>query len=162
MQSISPTILRKALGEFPTGVTVVAVKAAGIVHGATVASFMGVSLDPPIVLVSLQRRAKIARAIQERPFSISILAHDQEWLARHFAGEQALSPIPWCDHDNSLIEGATVHIKCAPWQQQIVGDHLVVFGRVTAIQIPNSPPLVYHRGDTSTKLTQREVKAHYG
>lgn len=162
MQSISPTMLRKALGEFPTGVTVVAVRVVGMVHAATVASFMGVSLNPPIVLVSLQTRAKIAHLIQSRPFSISILAHDQEWLARHFAGNRAAAPIPWCEHDDSLIEGAAVHMKCHPWQHQIVGDHFVVFGRVTDVQATTSPPLVYHRGDTSTKLAQREVDAHHG
>lgn len=162
MTDIPIAALKDAFGAFPTGVTVVTVRHDGKVHGATVASFLGVSLSPPIVLVSLRQESRLASVVKNKEFSISVLAHDQEPLARHFAGSNSVG-VAWRADDETLLNGASAYISCKPWKTQMIGDHLVVFGLVTAATSHDRSPLLYHRGETaSTIFRTGEVTAHHG
>ena len=80
--------LRRAFGHFATGVTVVTYEAAdGEFRGTTVNSFTSVSLDPPLVLVSLGRQTRAAAALRSgSAFAVNVLHHGQRDLAMHFAG----------------------------------------------------------------------------
>lgn len=78
--------LRQAFGKFPTGVTVVTWFDEDGINGITVNSFTSVSLEPPLALVSIDKKANSYKQLQNKPFTINILADDQEAIAWQFAG----------------------------------------------------------------------------
>jgi len=79
--------LRNALGRFATGVTVVTAIENGKAHGMTANAFVSVSLDPPLVLVSLDNRSHMHRILPTvGRYGVSVLAEDQKALSDHFAG----------------------------------------------------------------------------
>lgn len=78
---------RNTLGRFATGVTIVTAVEEGNVHGMTANAFMSVSLEPPLVLVSIDHKAKMHQILPKtRVYGISILREDQEAVSQHFAG----------------------------------------------------------------------------
>src|ERR1700749_1181311 len=78
--------LRSCLGRFATGVVVVTFDSDDGPRGITVNSFTSVSMDPPLVLVSVARRARAHDALFDRAFCVNVLGGEQEALARRFAG----------------------------------------------------------------------------
>src|SRR5207253_11018847 len=85
--AIDPREFRTCLGRFATGVTVMTAAHAEKHHGMTVNAFMSVSLDPPLVLVSVAHAARIRPLLEgSGRFAISVLSQDQEHLALHFSG----------------------------------------------------------------------------
>src|SRR5207244_1474478 len=95
----------------------------------TVNSFTAVSLDPPLVLVSIHRRAKSHDAFVGRPFAISVLGAEQERVARHFAGTPQADPVVW-DEQRACLAGALAVVECDPWASYDGGDHTLVLGEV--------------------------------
>ncbi|GAA0432447.1 flavin reductase family protein [Streptomyces luteireticuli] len=142
--------LRTCLGHFATGVTVVTCEADGAPHGATVNSFTAVSLDPPLVLVSLHRDSRAARLLEGRPFTVNVLAEEQAALARHFAGRTAATP-RWIPSPAGLaprLAGALATVSCAPWAVHDGGDHLLFLGRVEEFAVHrDGRPLVFYQGE---------------
>ncbi|MFC9730554.1 flavin reductase family protein [Streptomyces roseolus] len=141
---------RDCLGRFATGVTVVTVAHDAGVHGATVGSFTSVSLDPPLVMVSLDRRSRMGDLLTGAPsFGVNILAAHQEDLALHFAGRPrpADAPVPW-EHDAAgpRLAGAAAHLDCVPWAAYDGGDHVLHVGRVRGFSTRDAEPLVFHGG----------------
>ena len=79
--------LRETLGMFATGVTVITTRVGDQIHGMTANAFMSVSLEPPLVLISVDRRTKMCSLLHEgRRFAVSVLAADQHALSDRFAG----------------------------------------------------------------------------
>lgn len=132
-----PLALRQAFGTFVTGVTVVTV--GGLTpHGMTANSFTAVSLDPPLVLVCVDRTAIMhGRLAETGSFAVSVLAADQEKVARYFAdrrrpmGGAQFDAVTWrpgrCT-GAPLISGALAHFECALWRSYDGGDHTIVLG----------------------------------
>ncbi len=86
-QKIDTRQFRNALGRFASGVTVLTAEYEEQTHGMTANAFVSVSLDPPLILVSLDNRSNMHRILpQVRRFGISVLAEDQDALSNHFAG----------------------------------------------------------------------------
>ena len=84
---IDPRRLRSTMGRFCTGVTVVTTARDGQVHAMTANAFTSVSLQPPLVLVSIDHRTRMHALLPDtRHFGVSVLASDQERVAWHFAG----------------------------------------------------------------------------
>lgn len=135
--------LRDCLGHFATGVTVVTCEINGEKHGATVNSFTAVSLDPPLVLVSLDRRSKACQRLDNRPFVVNVLREDQSDIAVHFAGIPATSLVPW---NGTKLKDALAHIVCVPWRSYDGGDHVLYLGEVKEIEVHQGEPLVFYRG----------------
>ncbi len=82
-----PRQFRSALGRFASGVTVVTARYEDQTHGMTANAFVSVSLDPPLVLVSLDNRSYMHRILPKLGhYGVSVLAEDQERLSNHFAG----------------------------------------------------------------------------
>ncbi|MFS8104566.1 flavin reductase family protein [Lentzea alba] len=135
--------LRDCLGHFATGVTVVTSEIDGQKHGATVNSFTAVSLDPPLVLVSLDRTSKAGRHLGDRPFVVNVLKEGQSDLAMHFAGRPTARPIRW---DGTKLAEALAHIVCEPWRSYDGGDHVLFLGRVKEIGTSQGDPLLFYRG----------------
>ena len=149
IEKIDPLELRNTFGSFTTGVTIVSYEHDGEVLGATVNSFTSVSLDPPLVLVSLMKTAKAAAMLADKPFSINVLGRDQQAHALQFAGKpQEGLDITWNrQHTSPRIADAMAWFSCEPWQQYDGGDHVLVLGRVTAFGHGDAAePLVFYRG----------------
>ncbi|RRO16975.1 flavin reductase [Saccharopolyspora rhizosphaerae] len=141
--------LRRCLGHFATGVTVVTCEADGAPHGATVNAFSAVSLDPPLVLVSLDRKSKIGGYLADSPFTVNVLAEEQGEVALHFAGKPMDGELEWRRPDPHLaphLTGALATIACTPWRCYDGGDHLIYLGEVAEFEIADNDPLVFYLG----------------
>lgn len=144
--------LRNALGTFPTGVTVVTTRApSGAFVGLTVNSFSSLSLEPPLVLWSLNDfSSSLAAFEQASHFAVNILADDQAEVSRRFASQapdkfaaiEVSEGIAGCP----LIEGAAAQFVCRRHGHQREGDHILFIGRVETMRYTTKPPLVYFRG----------------
>jgi flavin reductase (DIM6/NTAB) family NADH-FMN oxidoreductase RutF len=146
---IDPRMLRNCLGHFATGVTVITCEAGGEPHGATVNSFTAVSLDPPLVLVSLDRKTKACQYLDGNPFTVNVLREHQDDIALHFAGRPREEPIPWEDTGSGLaprLSGSLATIACAPWQRYDGGDHVLYLGEVKEFDLLGGEPLVFYLG----------------
>ncbi|MER7082045.1 NADH-FMN oxidoreductase RutF, flavin reductase (DIM6/NTAB) family [Saccharopolyspora antimicrobica] len=122
--------LRSCLGRFATGVTVITFDGPSGRHGFTANSFTGVSMDPPLVLVSVANAAKAHRELPERPFTVNVLGAEQQALALHFAGRPQAEPA-WDDTGSApKLVGALAHLECRPWRTCEAGDHTLHIGEV--------------------------------
>jgi 3-hydroxy-9,10-secoandrosta-1,3,5(10)-triene-9,17-dione monooxygenase reductase component len=143
---------RNALGQFATGVTIVTARdVSGERVGATVSSFNSVSLDPPMVLWSLDKRAH-SRAIFEASthFAVHVLRLEQQELARRFAtrGANKFEGLG-CDvglGDVPLLSDCAACFECETKHRYDGGDHLIFVGEVQRFAHAASPPLVFHGG----------------
>ena len=144
--------LRGCFGQFATGVTVVSYEAEGEFRGATVNSFTSVSMDPPLILVSLARTARACAALPGKPFAINVLAEDQVDLALHFAGRPKPDlAVPWSEGaDVPRLRGVVAWLECKPWTIYEGGDHVLVVGEVVHYDSRRKRPLVFYSGNFRT------------
>lgn len=141
--------LRFALGRFPTGVAVVTCwLSQGQRHGLTVNSFTSVSLEPPLVLVSVSRRAKGLQYLEENSFTVNVLRAHQVELALHFAGHPRAGVEPaWEDRPLApRLKGALAAIDCRPWRTYDGGDHVLYVGEVDDFSYHGGDALVFFCG----------------
>ena len=143
---------RQALGHFASAVTVVTAKLkSGHLAGVTVTAFSSLSLEPPLVLICIDRRARIHDHLAvDGYFAVNILAEDQETVSRRFASSE---PDPF--REIGYTEGASgaplIHDAVAAIECKIVdllpgGDHTIIVGEVEAAKIHEGKPLMYFRG----------------
>jgi flavin reductase (DIM6/NTAB) family NADH-FMN oxidoreductase RutF len=142
--------LRRTLGMFATGVTVVTTRDGEQVHGLTVNAFMSVSLEPPLVLVSIERRTKLCALLHEgRSYGVSVLSENQSGLSElfaHRAGEGAPEPRFDLIHDTPLVEGALAHFVATITRSYWGGDHTLFLGHVLYARYGEGAPLLFHGG----------------
>lgn len=148
-----PLDFRKALGAYPTGVTVVTTTGAdGVPRGFTANSFTSVSLTPPLVLVCLAKAAHShAVFTASSAFAINVLAEQQKGLASLFASKQPdkFQRCDWHAGDTGapLLDGAVARFDCNVHQCVDAGDHTILIGEVQALQhAADERPLGYCRG----------------
>jgi len=140
---------RNTLGRFATGVTVVTTKADGEVHGMTANAFTSISLDPPLVLVSVGKQARIHAHLSQSPrFGVSVLSEDQVGLAWHFAGrpQDGLQPVFQWRGEVPLLTHALAHFVCSVEATYPGGDHTLFLSRVAALWYRDGSPLTFYRG----------------
>jgi flavin reductase (DIM6/NTAB) family NADH-FMN oxidoreductase RutF len=124
--------LRSGLARFATGVAVAVVDGPDGRHGLTINSFTAVSLEPPLVLISVLKRARGHDFFLGRPFAINVLGSEQETVALHFAGRPQLDDVNWEGGPGTKrLAGALAFFECAPWAAYDGGDHTLVVGEVT-------------------------------
>lgn len=147
-RATAPRRLRTAMGRFPTGVTVVTTTVGDAVHGMTANGVLSVSLDPPLVLVSLGRCRMAEVLPQSGRYGISVLAEDQEGLARHFAGLAALPEPPALTWAGGLpfVAGALATVGCRVVDLHPAGDHCLWIGQVDHLEHRDGRPLVFFAG----------------
>jgi flavin reductase (DIM6/NTAB) family NADH-FMN oxidoreductase RutF len=143
--------LRALMRRFPAGVAVVTVNAGGERLGLTVGTLVALSLEPPLVGISIARDAALHELLREaRAFAVSLLAAGQEVVAQHFA--RGVPPIAhWHgidtragDRSAPLIEGALGWLECGLWEEWPVGDHTFFAGEVLGCELGEAkPPLLY-------------------
>ncbi len=131
-----PRELRRALGAFPTGVTVVTtVGAGGAYVGLTCNSFNSLSLDPPLILWSIvSSSSSVAVFNQASHFAINILAEDQARVSRQFASKvpdkfAGLELHP-SESGVPLIAGCSAYLECRTHSRLQLGDHVLIIGQV--------------------------------
>jgi flavin reductase (DIM6/NTAB) family NADH-FMN oxidoreductase RutF len=146
-----PELLRRTLGRFCTGVTIVSTELDGEIHAMTANSFTSVSLDPPLILVSIDRRARMHALLPERGrFCVSVLAREQEDTAWHFAGRPCLEGDDVFDEDG-LVRGAIARLECRLYAAHEAGDHTLYLGLVEDLDSRPGEPLLFHDGAFSTR-----------
>lgn len=143
---------RQVLGHFPTGVTVITATSDGHPIGFAVGSFASLSLEPPQVLFCAGKSSSTWPRIHEvGSFCANILADDQEDVCRVFASkaDDKFAEIGWKRSGNGspLIHGALAYIDCTIADVVPSGDHDVVIGEVTDLDVMHEGgPLVFFRG----------------
>ena len=141
---------RRILGRFATGVTIVTTEAGDQVHGMTASAFMSVSLRPPLVVVSVDKRARMHELLHvQKTYGISVLGQDQRELSDQFAGRAK-------DHsagahfevirDTPLVGGAIAHLVARVTRTYWGGDHSLFLGQVEYARWGEGRPLVFHAG----------------
>ncbi|MCI0485888.1 MAG: flavin reductase family protein [Blastocatellia bacterium] len=144
---------RRALSRFASGVTVVTAKCEDDqLRGITVSAFSSLSLDPPLVLICIDRRASLHDHLEEgRHFAVNILAEGQEDISHRFA-----SKVPdrfdglACREGTAgspLIEGALAAIECRIVHAYPGGDHTILVGEVISTNVSEGKPLLYCQGN---------------
>ncbi|MGE7623764.1 flavin reductase family protein [Viridibacillus sp. NPDC096237] len=142
---------RKALGNYPTGVTVVTTFNEN--HepmGLTVNSFASVSLDPLLILWSIDKKSKSYNEFMKtKKFAVNILASDQQELCNLFSSkvENRFSQCIWQESVQRLpiLDDTLSVLECETVQQVDAGDHTVIIGHVINIENTEKEPLLYHR-----------------
>lgn len=145
--------LRKCLGAFPTGVAVITYDAPEGSRGVTVNSFVSVSLDPALVLVSIASNARARSGLEDAPFTVNVLGAHQEDIAMHFAGRPSESlRVPWHrETDVPRLRECAAWLQCAPWRSVEAGDHVLFIGQVVAYGHDAADPLIFHAGAFRTE-----------
>ncbi len=145
--------LRNHLGRFATGITVVTTRTEqGEALGLTANSFSSVSLEPPLVLWSLQNNSDVFPHFSgARRYAINILAYEQEALSSRYArrGDHVLDPAHCLAEDNGspLLRDALVSFDCELEQTHPGGDHVIIVGRVIdVIAREDGEPLLFYGG----------------
>ena len=155
------TEFRRTLGMFATGVTIITTRLGEQVHGMTANAFMSVSLQPPLVLISVDRRARMHALLNEGArYGISVLAHGQERLSDHFAGrlaDEAFEARFEVVHDTPLVEGSIAQLVARVVRSYWGGDHSLFVGQVEYARHAGGPPLLVHGGRYEHLLDDAQV-----
>jgi flavin reductase (DIM6/NTAB) family NADH-FMN oxidoreductase RutF len=157
------TGLKQVMRVYPQGVTVVTTNASDGPKGITVSAFTSVSLDPPLVLVSLARGSALHDAFRDaRAYAVNFLADDQKSVSDRFAGRtQAKERFDGIRTSKGvtgspIIHGVRAVVECKAWKVYDGGDHSILIGEVVAAKTLNSKrPLVYYSQQyTTTETTE--------
>jgi flavin reductase (DIM6/NTAB) family NADH-FMN oxidoreductase RutF len=148
--AVSAVEFRAASGLFASGVTVVTRRLPDDApYGMTVSSFTSVSLDPPLILVCIERNARFLRDLStEQPFAVNILSEQQQHVAARFADrkeEDRFSGIEWSAgwQGVPLVLGVVATFACKLHQYIQSGDHFILIGEVQQIHRHKGSPLVW-------------------
>jgi flavin reductase (DIM6/NTAB) family NADH-FMN oxidoreductase RutF len=155
--AVTQTEFRNALGSFATGVTVITVDYEGEVHGMTANAFSSVSLDPPLVLVCVDQRARThAHLHAKKRFGVNVLAGDQRVISEYYARpaqdhghaeRDAGARFDRTAHGTPVLNGALAYLECRLHSSQDAGDHTIFIAEVEKVLVRGGDPLLYHRGE---------------
>ncbi len=158
--AVTQAEFRSALGSFATGVTVITVDYEGEVHGMTANAFSSVSLDPPLVLVCVDHRARTHTHLHARKrFGVNVLAQDQQIISEYYARpaqdhrhaeQEAGAHFDRTAHGTPVLKGALTYLECRLHTSQDAGDHTIFIAEVEQVVVRAGDPLLYHRGEYRT------------
>jgi flavin reductase (DIM6/NTAB) family NADH-FMN oxidoreductase RutF len=143
---------RQLLGRFATGVTILTSRTpAGEPVGMTASSIASVSLDPPLILVSVDKSNDMHAALERAThFVLNILSAEQEALSRRFAASEPdrFRGVSYQENERGIavLDGAVAHLECEKRTAVPGGDHTVFFGLVVGGNATDRRPLLYYRG----------------
>ena len=144
--------LRRVMGHFATGVTVITtVSNDGKHYGLTANAFTSVSLEPPLLLISVDKKAESYPFFeQSKVFTVNILADDQEALSRRFAvsGGPKFEGVAYRPGANgaAILEGTLGYIECKLSATYPGGDHTIYLGEIQEAATVDRKPLLFFRG----------------
>lgn len=145
---IDPDNFRQALGRWPSGVTVVTTQEGDEVHGITVSAFLSISLQPPLVAVCIDHKARAHPILQRVDrYAVSVLAESQAQVSNHFGGRPAEVEGELFEELDGMpvIRGAASQMVAQVVDRVVAGDHTIYVGRVEASRVAELAPLVYHQ-----------------
>ena len=149
---VDPKELRRLMGHFATGVTIITTRGAdGTPYGLTANAFTSLSLDPPLCLVCVDRKAEsFAHFYDSKVFTVNILTCEQQELSNRFAksGGDKFTGVPTVPghHGAPLIAGALAHIECTITDTLEGGDHVIHVGCVEHMHMDSGEPLLFYQG----------------
>lgn len=158
-KTLDPEQLRRSMRAWTSGIAIVTAFHEGEQHGMTVSSFTSISLEPPIVMVSLQRDSRTYELVsQSNAFAITLLAEDQQEISEIFAGhvpdtEDRLAGIETetLITGAPLIKGGLAYLDCRVSQTIEVGTNTLFLGEVLSARgNGEGNPLVYHNQNYRT------------
>ena len=144
--------LRRVMGHFATGVTVITTRDKdGAPQGLTANAFMSLSLNPPLVIISVDKGATCYACFETgNGFGVNFLSEDQEDVSRRFAtkGIDKFAGLKWYAGGNgvALIEGALAQVECNITACYEGGDHTIVVGEILNITASGDRPLLFFKG----------------
>lgn len=153
--SLAASDFRKAMGCFATGVTVVTVDQDGEVHGMTANAFTSVSLNPVLVLVCVDHRARTHAHLHARKrFGVNVLRSDQRAISEYYArstethqhAEEAGAHFDRTAHGTPVLNGALAYLECRLHSTQKAGDHTIFIAEVEDAMVREGEPLLFFRG----------------
>jgi len=153
--SLAPNDFRKAMGCFATGVTVITVDQDGEVHGMTANAFCSVSLDPVLVLVCVDHRARTHAHLHSRKrFGINVLRSDQQAISEYYArsvenhqhAEAAGASFERTAQGTPVLRGGLAYLECRLHSTQAAGDHTIFIAEVEDVVVREGEPLLFFRG----------------
>ncbi|MBM3261824.1 MAG: flavin reductase [candidate division Zixibacteria bacterium] len=149
--AFDPMEQRRILGHFATGVTVVTSRNGDELYGMTANAVTSLSLDPPLILVSVDRKAHMHGFLKEsKRFAVNILAEEQEDRSRRFAarGPKDFSDLSLIDAvtGSPIFADALAYVDC--WLTEVLsgGDHDIFIGEIVAGNAGNGRPLMFYQG----------------
>ena len=157
---------KDAMSQLAAAVTVVTTGTAERPHGTTVSAFMSLSLEPPMVLVSLdQRSSLLAQLAVGAPIGINVLSTEQGELARRFAtrGVDRFSGVRWCMADGApKLDGNHTWVAGTVARLIEAGDHVLVLVDVCCADVNSNQPLLYWQREFGThgSLAAERGQAH--
>jgi flavin reductase (DIM6/NTAB) family NADH-FMN oxidoreductase RutF len=144
--------LRRIMGHFATGVTVITtISNDGAIYGLTANAFMSVSLEPPLLLISVDKKAESYPYFeQSKVFTINILRDHQEALSRRFAvsGGNKFDGVAYHRGGNSapILDETLAHVECRLYAAYDGGDHTLYLGEILEAETREGKPLLFYRG----------------
>lgn len=150
-QDLDPARLRTAFGIFPTGVVAVAAEVDGEVTGLAASSFTSVSLDPPLVSVSIASTSKTWPDLRRAShLGVTVLAEHQASICRQLAGpvNHRFDGVPLAASDAGAVtlDDGLAHFDCSVYREVEAGDHIIVLLELHDVRHPESgSPLIFHR-----------------
>ena len=149
---VNPDEFRAAMSRFPSGITVVtSIDSSGVPHGITVSAFCSVSLEPPLILVCIERTTGSHSALLETGrFAVNVLAAGHDEISETFSlthidkfegvkCREGLGGVP-------VLDDALVTLECKLSSSFDGGDHTIFVGGVEDVTIRDGAPLVYFHG----------------
>lgn len=147
--AVEPDTFRQVMASVCTPVSIVTAMAGNRPHGSTVSAFASLSLNPPMVLVSLDRASELLRHVRRSlAFGLNVLHTGQAELATTFArkGDDKFDGINWTlDNGVPRLDGTAGWLACRVERLVSGGDHIVVIATVEAVGHAPASPLTYHQ-----------------
>jgi flavin reductase (DIM6/NTAB) family NADH-FMN oxidoreductase RutF len=153
--SLNANNFRNAMGCFATGVTVITVDQEGEVHGMTANAFTAVSLDPVLVLVCVDHRARTHAHLHARKrFGVNVLRSDQQSVSEYYARTEETHQHPEISgarfdrtaQGTPVLQGALAYLECRLYSAQAAGDHTIFIAEVEEVVVREGEPLLFFRG----------------
>jgi flavin reductase len=158
--SLDPKDFRKAMGCFATGVTIITVdlddEVHGGVHGMTANAFSSVSLDPPLVLVCVDKRAMTHTHLHaKKRFGINVLCETQRAISDYYARPdrtheraevEAGARFDRTSHGTPVLHGSLAYLECRLHSAEVAGDHTIFIAEVEDVVMREGDPLLFFRG----------------
>lgn len=164
MANIDPKAFRRALGNFATGVTVITAQDdEGNRVGVTANSFNSVSLEPALILWSIDKRSRSQDVfLKASHFTVNVLSVDQINVSNNFARpiEDKFAEMHYTKGAGgaAVLAHCAAHFECELYQTIDAGDHIILIGKVIHFSDNGKAPLLYHQGAYSAVLPHPSLK----